>query len=167
MTPYACAEGLATYLSQKFIEYQESCEGRSENIFSRVDTDVNVYAGFLPRARSRDEQQQLCPAVVIRPEVTNDGKDRSTVSIVIYVTIYDEDMTYGAQMLFHFLEFIRYHLLAANPVENKWYINLDDGNMKTTVPDDQPFPQWIGVIEFEVYLPQPRLTDVRLLRGDP
>ena len=68
-------------------------------------------------------------------------------------------------MLFHFLEFIRYHLLANNPIAKKWFIDIDDGNIKTTIPDDQPFPQWVGVIEFDVFIPQPRQTHWEVLGG--
>ena len=70
MTPLECAEGIAEFLKEKFTAYQEYCEGRPENIFSSVDTDVNVYAGFLPRANNRADQKKLCPAVVVRPEAT-------------------------------------------------------------------------------------------------
>ena len=165
MTPLECAEGIAEFLKEKFMAYQEYCEGRPENIFSSVDTDVNVYAGFLPRANNRADQKKLCPAVVVRPEATTDDRDKSVTSIVIYATIYDEDMTYGAHMLFHFLEFIRYHLLANNHIAKKWFIDIDDGNIKTTIPDDQPFPQWVGVIEFDVFIPQPRQTHWEVLGG--
>ena len=62
MTPLECAEGIAEFLKEKFTTYQEYCEGRPENIFSSVDTDVNVYAGFLPRANNRADQKKLWPS---------------------------------------------------------------------------------------------------------
>lgn len=102
----------------------------------------------------------MCPAVVLRPELIEDGKEDTRVTIIAYVTVYDEDMKYGSDRLYHLLEFMRFILLSENPVENKWQIA--DG-MKTTIPDEQPYPQWFGMLEFDVFLPQPIWTSKNIL----
>lgn len=156
MTPLDCARGLAGYLKGRFKEYSESAEGNE----SGAEKAVNVYAGFLPRASTRQEAKSMCPAVVLRPELIEDGKEDTRVTIIAYVTVYDEDMKYGSDRLYHLLEFMRFILLSENPVENKWQIA--DG-MKTTIPDEQPYPQWFGMVEFDVFLPQPIWTSKNIL----
>lgn len=162
MTPLDVARGLSAYTADCIKQYDETLRVIDAAAESSSSTDVRVYAGFLPRASSRKEMQELCPAIVFRPEEVTDSADSSTVSIVSYVTVYDEDKQYGADVLFHYLEFLRMMLLSQNPINDKWFIS---GGLKCTVPDEQPFPQWIGVIEFEVYIDQPKKTQSTILGG--
>lgn len=145
MTPYDVANGLAGYLKERLAAFDERL-GADSGITSKT----HVYAGFLPRSRNVADMEKLCPAIVVRPEAVTDSKDSSTVSIVLYATVYDKDLQQGYLSLFHLLEFARVHLLEKNPVNNKYWIQP---GMKTTVPDEQPYPQWIGVIEFDVMVP--------------
>lgn len=146
MTPFDVANHLADHLKSQLTEHQERLG--ADDALRSVD---NVYAGFLPRARSSAELEKLCPAIVIRPDTVTDGKERSLVSLVIYVTVYDTDLTRGCMSLYHLLEFVRAHLLLTNPVIDKCWVQP---GLKTIIPDEQPFPQWIGVVEFEVAIPQ-------------
>ena len=142
MTPLEVAQGMANFLKERLAEYEE-----------RGGKEFHVYAGFLPRARRVEELEKLCPAIVIRPEVTTDEAKQSTGSLVLYATVYDPDFKEGCQSLFHLLEFIRAHLLMGNPVAGKFWIQP---GMKSIVPDEQPYPQWLGVVECEVVIPQVR-----------
>lgn len=142
MTPLDVAQGLAEFLKERIADYEERCE-----------KDFHIYAGFLPRARNVDDLKKLCPAIVVRPEITTDDAEQSTVNLVFYATVYDSDLKEGCQSLFQLLEFIRAHLLMANPVAGKYWIQP---GLKTSVPDDQPYPQWLGVVECEAAIPQVR-----------
>lgn len=93
MTPLEVAQGMANFLKERLAEYEE-----------RGGKEFHVYAGFLPRARRVEELEKLCPAIVIRPEVTTDEAKQSTVSLVLYATVYDPDFKEGCQSLFHLLE---------------------------------------------------------------
>lgn len=146
MTPFDAAKGLAYFLKEKLDEYDEQLGDNACMCSAR-----NVYAGFLPRARSVAELEKCCPAIVVRPDVVTDEKERSIVSMIIYVTVYDKDLDVGCTSLYHLLEFVRAHLLMNNAVSNKYWIQP---GAKTTVPDDQPYPQWIGSIEFDVVVPR-------------
>lgn len=103
MTPLDVAQGLAEFLKERIADYEERC-----------GKDFNIYAGFMPRARTDDAEQ-------------------STVNLVFYATVYDSDLKEGCQSLFQLLEFIRAHLLMANPVAGKYWIQP---GLKTSVPDD-------------------------------
>ena len=152
MTPLDVSRGIASYLKGCIKKYDELLRSVDSDGEESVK-DVRVYSGFLPHKTTRKEMMELCPAVVVRPESFKDGKDDSRVSIVAYVTVFDDDLEQGCDTLFHYMNFVRNMLLLENPIDDKWFIA--DG-LEGTVPDDQPFPQWIGVIEFEVYIPQPK-----------
>ena len=157
MTPWECAESLVEFFKKKLEEYAEKLyeldeEARIENV-----RDYNVYAGYLPFTTKREEQKKLCPAIVVRPLEVNDTEEASTVLIGIYVTAFDEkDLRFGCKEVYHMLEFLRMQLLSSNPAEEKWQIV--PGTMSTSIPDEQPFPQWWGRIDLAIYLPQPRRT---------
>ena len=77
MTPLEVAQGMANFLKERLAEYEE-----------RGGKEFHVYAGFLPRARRVEELEKLCPAIVIRPEVTTDEAKQSTVSLVLCMQQY-------------------------------------------------------------------------------
>lgn len=145
MTPWECAEGLKDFLSEVFTSHEEMNE--------ETGKPVNVYVGFLPYTASREAKKKLCPAIVVRPISVRDATDASTVSISVMVTTYDEDMIGGSASMYHLAELIRYSLLAHSPIKRKW--RLVRGSMESTFPDEQPYPQWWGRIDFDVTLPQP------------
>ena len=176
-TPLQCAEDMASFLKGKFADYggsKEDVEARIAEIASSIaeagdadaiaaledkrtllkemqDEPVNVYAGFLPNV-SEMAGDKLCSYIVIRPfEVTDEAKE-SIASIVIYAAVYDESPLYGGNSLMHLLQRVRYELLSSNPVLNRWQIK--DG-MKMVVPEDQPYPIWLGQITFDVNVMRP------------
>ncbi|MCR5176104.1 MAG: hypothetical protein K6C05_04575 [Anaerovibrio sp.] len=139
MTPLDCARGIATFLKEACKEYDEKI--------------VNIYPGFLPKQNVAAELRQMCPAIAVRPDHVIDDKEQSTVGIVIYISVIDKDKNYSGDTLFHLMEFIRMKLLDSNPIADRFLIA---NGMKATVTDEQPFPLWLGYIEFDVYLPQPK-----------
>ena len=97
-----------------------------------------------------------CPAIVIRPLMIEDGEKHTLARMVIYAVVYDDDKRTGCESLYHLLEFMRFHLLTGNPVNEQYEIKLkEDDAMETFVPDDQPYPFWEGRMDFAVYLEQP------------
>lgn len=153
MTPLDVSRGIASYFKDCIKEYDEFLSSVNAETKEETRKDVKVYSGFLPRKTTRKEIMELCPAIVVRPQTFKDGKEDSRVAIAVFVTVFDEDMERGCETLFHFMDFVRMMLLSENPIRDKWFIA--DG-LEGVVPDEQPFPQWIGVIEFEVYIPQPK-----------
>lgn len=150
MTPFDVAYGLAEELKADMHEYEERL-GASGTVCSHCQ----VYAGFLPKANNVEDMKKLCPAIAVRPQTILDEKEQSTASIVIFVSVYDKSYRNGSMSLFHILEFVRARLLMTNPVSNKYWIQP---GMRTTIPDNQPWPQWLGAIEFDVMIPRAAST---------
>lgn len=147
-TPMQCAKEIADFLKEKFREY-----GEKE---SDTDAEYNVYAGFLPREDNPKKMKAQCPAVVVRPMLIEDNAEETIAKMVVYAVTYDDDMKFGSESLYHVLQFIRFHLLANNPVHKRFEIKLRDSEtMETYIPDEQPYPFWQGRLDFAVYLEQP------------
>ena len=154
MTPLECAQGIAAYLREQIAAYGEQNETIASDTSGESTETYHVYAGFLPYVKTRAEQKALCPAIVVRPLEVNDEAEESTTLLGVYVTTYDEDKEIGSYGLYHLLEFIRLRILEGDPIAEKWRIK--PGTLTTSVPDDQPYPQWWGRLDFAVYIPKPR-----------
>lgn len=142
MTPLDVSDGIAAYLMNELRKLNETSDVTTSTI--------RVWSGFLPRVDNNEDLRKLCPAVVVRPYSVNDA-DSSTVGITVLVTTYDEALTKGHVGLYHLLEVVRERLLSDNPVALKYEIK--ENTVNTTILDDQPYPQWVGYLEFEVYIP--------------
>ena len=142
MTPLDVSDGIAEYLMNELRKLNENSDV--------TERPIRVWSGFLPRVDKNEDKRKLCPAVVVHPYSVSDA-DSSTVGITVLVTTYDEALTEGHVGLYHLLEVVRERLLSDNPVALKYEIK--ENTINTTIPDDQPYPQWVGYVEFEVYIP--------------
>ena len=132
MTPLDVSDGIAKYLMDELRKLNETSDVTAK--------PIRVWSGFLPRVDKNEDKRKLCPAVVVHPYSVSDS-DSSTVGITVLVTTYDEALTKGHVGLYHLLEVVRERLLSK------------ENTVNTTIPDDQPYPQWVGYLEFEVYIP--------------
>lgn len=142
MTPLDVSDGIAKYFMNELRKLNENSDV--------TERPIRVWSGFLPRVDKNEDKRKLCPAVVVHPYSVSDA-DSSTVGITVLVTTYDEALTEGHVGLYHLLEVVRERLLSDNPVALKYEIK--ENTINTTIPDDQPYPQWVGYLEFEVYIP--------------
>lgn len=142
MTPLDVSDGIAKYLRNELRKLNENSDV--------TERPIRVWSGFLPRVDKNEDKRKLCPAVVVHPYSVSDA-DSSTVGITVLATTYDEALTEGHVGLYHLLEVVRERLLSDNPVALKYEIK--ENTINTTIPDDQPYPQWVGYLEFEVYIP--------------
>lgn len=142
MTPLDVSDGIAKYLMNELRKLNENSDV--------TERPIRVWSGFLPRVDKNEDKRKLCPAVVVHPYSVIDA-DSSTVGITVLVTTYDEALTEGHVGLYHLLEVVRERLLSDNPVALKYEIK--ENTINTIIPDDQPYPQWVGYLEFEVYIP--------------
>ena len=151
MTPLDVSEGIAKFLEGRLKQLNEQSDSTNDTI--------RVYSGFLPRVTNNAEKRKLCPAALVHPYTIEDDEN-STVGVTIQVTTYDESMTEGHISLYHLLEVARKELLSQNPIDMKYQIK--DNKVTTMIPDDQPWPQWWGYLEVEVFIPKVRrnLNDV-------
>lgn len=151
MTPMDCAQELAKFLQEKNADYTLQDEEVKEN-------PINVYAGFLPLAKSSKEKAKLCPSIVVRPVEVEDqsggmGGGISTVSLQLLFVTYNKAMQDGHLELYHLLEKNRQALLKSQTIGKRFRLSLP---MKTMIPDEQPFPMWWGYMEVKYLIYQPR-----------
>lgn len=152
-TPWGAAKVIAEFLNQRFQEYSEKEINAGDLSKSKP---YHAYAGFLPREAKAEDMKKHVPAVVVRPLMIEDGEKHTLVKMVIYAATFDNDRKAGCESLYHLLQFMRYQLLANNPINAQYQIKLtEDDAMETFIPDEQPFPFWEGRIDFAVYLEQP------------
>ena len=146
MTPLGCAEGIVDFIKERL--------EANDELTNSGEKQYKVYTGFLTIGMSRSEIKDLAPAIIVRPTEVTDGEQETVAVIGIYITDYDEDRVEGCKTLFHIMEFLRFELLTNNPIRMKY--NIKSGSMISSLPDEQPYPQWWGSIHFEVNLPQPK-----------
>ncbi len=154
-TPLDVSDGIAKYLESELTALNEKSDITTK--------PIRVWSGFLPRVDKNDDKKKLCPAVVVHPYSVSDA-DEATVGVTVLVTTYDEGMLEGHIGLYHLLQVIRERLLSDNPVALRYQIK--DNTVTTTIPDDQPYPQWVGYLEFEVYIPVIRRNLNRIFADD-
>ncbi len=133
MTIIESMENVAAYLREAVREYSaKQKSGRKK---------IEVYAGFPPVRTSRDETPSCVYCVATE---TNDGADgASDVKIMIGISVYDEDKASGGHSLYNLLEHIRQALLKKRTLGGRNRLLLP---LKTEIPTEQPFPEWVGVI---------------------
>lgn len=117
---------------------------------------VNVYIGYPPIPNTPNEKNSFiyCKVTSFKDEPAN---QLGTVQVDIGFSIYDDDKIEGSLSLFNLMEHVRQCLLA-NP-----YIKDTDGKAKNHMEfpltgeifDDQPFPQWQGMIHVTYTIAQP------------
>lgn len=154
MTPLDCATDICDFIQEELVndnqyirEYHDDGSGEKKAI--------HAYIGFLPYAHSNEEAQTLCPAIVVRPTDVTDKLDDSIVRIRITVTTYDEDTKEGFKALYHLLEWLRMKLLTKNEIKRRWKLAIEHSGIETTIPDEQPYPQWWGLLDCDYYISQP------------
>lgn len=160
MTPLQLAKGIKSFLEDRMAHYDEEYtfgeQFDSEGEYIEDIKKIGVYTLRLPIVKTAAERRSLSPSIVIRPYEVRDEEDQTVVKVFVAVTVHDSETEAGAEVIYHLVEFIRHELLAHNPVGMKW--NVRNGSMITTIPDEQPYPEWWGIVDFEVNIPQPEWT---------
>lgn len=133
MTIVESMENVAAYLKEVVAEYSaKQASGRKK---------IEVYAGFPPVRTSRDE---IPSCVYCVPTEANDGADgASNVKLMIGLSVYDADKDSGGRSLYNLAEHIRQALLKKRTLGGRNRLILP---LKTEIPTEQPFPEWVGVI---------------------
>lgn len=147
MTPIQCAIDLAEFLKSKFSDFTFSDK-------KMTDRKINIRSGFILAPTDNKEKEKQGGYIIVRPVEIDDGDDedaRSTVSMQILVATYNESVISGHVELYDVLQVIRHNLLACPIINKKFEV---ERNIKTHIPDTQPFPQWWGYIEITVKIPE-------------
>lgn len=116
-----------------------------------------VISGYLneskrsPVADPQEFKAEL-PAVVVRFHRESDGGQRNVVKIRVIVITYSEDEQNGWIDSLNVANRIKIGL-KQNPIIDQRF-QIDDESFETEQPDEQPFPEWVTYITFDVLVPQ-------------
>lgn len=143
MTITSLMDNLADFLKPAVKEY--CTQQRTGEI------PIEVFAGYPPIRTDTRETASFVYALVVSAEDTADEK-LSTATVEIGFSIYDEDKTDGWRSLFNLIEHIRQHILKYRLVGAK---NRMEFPVKVKIADEQPYPQWQGMITVSYTIGQP------------
>lgn len=127
---------------------------------SREDKRVNVVLGYLPQktapegipvgAAPLSTEEDETPFVIIRATAGEDESyqvDVAKVKILVGTKSYKNE---GYMDVLHIFELIRFAIARKNLVSGMFELT---GKLKWMLPEEQPWPEWNGVIETTWTLP--------------
>lgn len=117
---------------------------------------VAVYAGYPPVRTDYEEKESFIYALATEWEDKEDGTF-STCKAEIGFSIYDDNKTEGCFSLYNIMEHVRQALLKKRTLAGRNRLELP---LKSVVSDDQPWPQWQGIITATYTLGQPMEEEV-------
>ena len=110
---------------------------------------LNVYPGQIPVPEDAGEGESFVYALVKKVE---DEKELSMATVTIGCSVYDENTVDGWRNLYNIAEHIRQELLKNRILNKKFMLKLP---LNTDYEEDQPFPNWIGIITAKYSIGQP------------
>jgi len=115
------------------------------------DNPLIIVPGWLKQKERANEIQY--PHIVPRFLGSEDGADGvSRANLRIYYGTYCEDVNKGGLELFNLLEHNRQALLKTRTIANKHRLDLP---VKVVIPEEQPYPEWVGYIDVQYIIGQP------------
>lgn len=147
MTQVELMENVAVFLDEIVKEYETK---QSDGTYTRI----RVYPGYLPIKTNAKESESCIYSLVLECE---DKDEQSEAKLEIGFSICDSDPTDGWRSLFNLMEHVRQALLKKRTIANKHRLILP---IKSKVADEQPFPQWQGLMTVSYTLGKPVEEDI-------
>ncbi len=113
-----------------------------------IQKPIEVHAGFPPVRETRDAMPSCIYCIV--SDVT-DESDGSSVEIQIGFSVYDANPGGCGRSLYNLIEHVRQALLKKRTIAGRNRLILP---LKTEIPTEQPFPEWVGVISAKYTIAQ-------------
>ena len=133
MTQTELMENLAEFLTVLVEEY-ESQQSDGELV------PVKVYPGYMPIKTNARETESCIYVLVLECE---DNSDQSEAKVEIGFSVFDNNSVEGWRRLFNLMEHVRQALLKKRTIAKKHRLQLP---IKSKVAEEQPFPQWQGLM---------------------
>lgn len=144
MTATVLLDELAKFLKEVNKDYRLSDELVRGN-------ELIVVPGFLKRRENAIET--FYPHIVPRFIKGSDTTSDSNVSVKIFFGTYCEDVNDGWRELYNLMEHTRLALLKQKIIGKKFML---EGNLEYEIPEEQPYPEWVGFMSAEYSIPRPR-----------
>ncbi len=142
MTQTELMENLAEFLSGAVKEYVTQ-QSKGELV------PVKVYPGY-PPIKTTSRETESCIYVLVTE--CEDTEEQTLAKVEIGFSIFDSDPAEGWRSLYNLMEHVRQTVLKTRTVAKKHRLQLP---IKSKLADDQPFPQWLGLIEVKYTLGKP------------
>lgn len=114
-----------------------------------------VISGYLSEKKTREQQQQQAmpdfPYVIVRYLEDNDTDESNMAQVRIICGTYSKDEQNGWRDAMNVAFRIKQALLAAGKFGNAFHVEKP---IKTELPEEQPFPEWIALLTLSVSVPQ-------------
>ncbi|HOV79367.1 MAG TPA: hypothetical protein PK728_04615 [Bacillota bacterium] len=110
-----------------------------------------VVTGYLPPKNPNFDAPDF-PFVIVRFVEGTDSDDGSTAVVKIIAGTYSEDAREGWRDAANILQRVKTELLKRRVIAKKYRVELP---MKIEMPEEQPFPEWIGVMTTTWAVAQP------------
>lgn len=153
MTPVRLLAALATYL-------KEACEPYFLTDDRVKGKALIVQPGFLKKRTAANEMPY--PHIVPRFIKCVDDSGGSMVTVRIYFGTYSEDVAHGWRDLMNLMEMGRLALLKQQTIAKKYRLQLP---LTVEVPEDQPYPEWVGYITAVYAMPLPEEEIIEKFQG--
>ncbi|OLN21404.1 hypothetical protein BTO30_14890 [Domibacillus antri] len=146
-----------------------------EKVVKEYDLNTNVEgltkapkvaAGFLGEKQKRIQSGDPLPDfpyILVRFLTSEINKKQKTGKVRILAGTYSEDTKEGWRYVANVLTRVEMKLLN-RPSFGAFTLDTDQP-IKTTLPEEQPFPEWVGWIEVSFLMPRIQIEDAKLRGG--
>lgn len=147
MTPIELMENLSKYLQETVVSYTA--------VQKSGETHIDVFPGYPPLKSSGKEGSSFI-YVVVTEFTDKENGDLSSANVEIGFSIYDQDEKDGWRSLYNIMEHVRQALLKKRILASKHMLLLP---IKGEILEDQPWPQWRGIITTTYTIGQPVMEE--------
>ncbi|MDI3534823.1 MAG: hypothetical protein PWQ82_1188 [Thermosediminibacterales bacterium] len=114
-----------------------------------------VVTGYLPPKKSAPDPDY--PFVIVRLAEGTDNQEGATVTVKIIVGTYSEDAQNGWRDVASIIQRIWTELFKRRIIAKKYKVEYP---MKFEMPEEQPFPEWVGIMTTNWTVAHPVLEEV-------
>lgn len=130
-----------------------------KNYWLETNKDLNkppqVVTGYLPPKKSTPDPDY--PFVIVRLVEGTDNQESATVTVKIIVGTYSEDAQNGWRDVANIIQRIWTELFKRRVIAKKFRVEYP---MKFEMPEEQPFPEWVGIMTTNWTVAHPVLEEV-------
>lgn len=145
MTSLQLVDRLIAFLKEVVKDYDLSTK------VDGISKAPDVYSGYLP-SKNKDDDVSKFPYIIVR-FLSEEDSAEDTVNIRLIIGTYSEDEQDGWRDAVNIATRIK---IALKKVQVIGSYSLGD-KIKIELFEEQPFPQWIAVMDLSFYIPQVQL----------
>ena len=122
---------------------------------SHVVKDPQIVLGYLDPLQEADKEQEDFPYIIVRYSNDMILEEQSHLSLKLILGVYSEEIEGWVDVL-HLMELVKKAVLT-RPVFNFYTIERP---IKTSMPEEQPYPYFFGFMELTLNIPKLQMEGV-------